>query len=182
MFMTQQGTIRGVATASERRIPLILSVDDDPEISSTIAMRLRDYDVRVKQAFFGIQGFWEAVRETPDLILLDMAMPQGNGQFVLECLKRNQRSAAIPVIVLSGARDPGHRNLAFQLGAVQFMRKPVEFVQLLIEMRRHVDLRESTTKRVHRHIKPFGNGYSRSDIKTRTGIQRIDLGLRESHD
>ncbi len=88
-----------------------------------------------------MQGFWEVIQEAPDLILLDMAMPQGNGQFVLECLKSNRHSASIPVVVLSGLRDPALCSRAMQLGAAKFLRKPIHFDDLLQEIGRFVDLR-----------------------------------------
>lgn len=53
-------------------------------------------------AFHGMQGYWLACAELPDVIIVDMLMPRGNGDYVVECLKRNTQTRNIPVIVLSG--------------------------------------------------------------------------------
>ena len=168
-----------VVPDSYRRIPLILSIDDDPEIPRTIEMRLRDYDVRVKRAFFGMQGFWEVIHEAPDLIVLDMAMPQGNGEFVLECVKNNRHSATIPVIVLSGTRDHGLCTRAFQLGAAQFLQKPVAFAELLHEIRRFVDLRERAPLQEHGGNLAVGGGSPTTSGNEETmRTIRCDIGPR----
>ncbi len=163
-----------------RRIPLILSIDDDPDVCYSIEMRLRDYDIRVKQAYFGMQGFWEVIQEAPDLILLDMAMPQGNGEFVLECLKRNQHTAVIPVIVLTGTRDRDRRSQAYQLGAAEFLHKPIVFPELLDEIRRYVEVREITPTREHDEIPCVEEAAPIAREKSSRPVLRYDIGLRGS--
>src|SRR5882724_7657990 len=76
--------------------PSILCVDDDPDITWTIEMRLKSYDVTVKRAFHGMQGIWEAVRARPDLIIMDLAMPNGDGAYILRCLRGNQETETVP--------------------------------------------------------------------------------------
>jgi CheY-like chemotaxis protein len=127
---------------SPGKIPLILCVDDDPEISRTIELRLRSFDVRVERAFYGTQGLWNAVTKRPNLIIMDLAMPNGDGQSVLECLKRNTRTADIPVIVLTGMRDRTLSKRLFHSGASQYLRKPIPFDDLFHEINRFIDLRE----------------------------------------
>ena len=119
----------------------LLCIDDDPDISRNIELRLGDYRVEVIRAFFGMHGFWEAVTESPDLIIMDLAMPNGDGKFVLESLRTNQKTADVPVIVLTGMRDRRVRNEMFQLGADQFLRKPIRFEELLHEIGRFVTLK-----------------------------------------
>jgi DNA-binding response OmpR family regulator len=121
--------------------PVILCVDDDPEISRTIEVRLRTYDVEVRRAFHGMQGLWESMRKRPDLIIMDLAMPNGDGCHVLRCLRSNKQTATIPVIVLTGMRDPALAARVMNSGADQLVRKPVSFDILLKHMSRHVELR-----------------------------------------
>ena len=121
-------------------VPCILCVDDDPEIPHTIALRLRDYNVSVQRAYHGMQGFWSAVTSKPDLIILDLAMPNGNGNHILETLKRNQQTAAIPVIVLTGMRDKKLPQKLFELGASQYLHKPIHFDDLIHEIARFIRL------------------------------------------
>lgn len=121
--------------------PTILCVDDDPDIAAAIEMRLRPFSVQVECAFCGMQGIWEAVRQRPDLILIDLAMPNGDGHYILKCLKENDETASIPIIVLTGLRDPQLRRKVLHAGAEQYLRKPVRSDDLLHNIGRYVDLR-----------------------------------------
>jgi DNA-binding response OmpR family regulator len=117
-------------------------VDDDPDISRTIELHLGRFNVEVRRAFFGMHGLWEALHAVPDLILLDVSMPQGDGPCVLECLKRNPQLSGIPVIVLTGIRDRHLRRRMYRMGAEQFLCKPIAFENLLHEINRYVNLRD----------------------------------------
>ncbi len=122
------------------RTPRILCIDDDPEICRTLEMRLSDYQAEVLVAYFGTQGFWEAITDHPDLILMDVSMPSGDGRFVLESLRNNQATERIPVIVLTGMRDPDLQSEMLALGADSFLNKPVHFDVLLSEMQSFVEI------------------------------------------
>ena len=125
-----------------KRTPIILCIDDDPDITRTIELRLSSYDVEVMCNFTGMQGYWQAVQHKPDLIITDLGMPQGDGEHLLECLKRNHETIAIPVIVISGQQ--GHRveNQMRRLGADGFFRKPIRFDELIGDIHQYIQLRE----------------------------------------
>jgi CheY-like chemotaxis protein len=85
-----------------------------------------------------VQGLWKPVTEKPDLIILDLAMPGGSGDEILDVLQENEQTAGTPVLVLSGNL---HRSLSRQLekhGAVRCFCKPLPFEELLAEIRRFV--------------------------------------------
>lgn len=124
------------------RTPCILCVDDDPDLHTTIELRMRKYDVHIEQAYFGMQGIVEAAHAAPDLILMDHAMPNGDGEYLLNVVKRNPATSAIPVIVLTGMRDPNLKSRLLQAGAEAFLQKPVPFDELVHHVSRFVDLRE----------------------------------------
>ncbi len=123
-----------------RNLPRILFVDDDPDIQTTFEMKMRPYRVMIDHAYFGTQGIVEALRTKPDLILMDIAMPNGNGEYLLETVKRNPATAQIPVIVFTGMRDPTIRNRILRQGAEGFLQKPALFDDLIHEISRFVDL------------------------------------------
>lgn len=123
------------------RTPRILCVDDDPDYQTTIELRMREYEVDIERAFYGMQGIVEAVQSHPDLILMDLAMPNGDGEYLLDCIRKNSATTTIPVIVLTGMRDPNVKNRVLQGGADVFLHKPVHFDELLHQISRFVDVR-----------------------------------------
>jgi DNA-binding response OmpR family regulator len=122
--------------------PLILCIDDDPGLQSAIEMRLRRYEVEMHHAFYGMQGIWESVHDSPDLILLDVAMPNGDGRYVLRCLRTNQKTALVPIIVLTGMRDPKLIHEFLMAGADKYLRKPISGDALVEQIRRYIPLNE----------------------------------------
>ena len=119
-----------------------LCIDDDPQISETIALRLNQYEVNVLRAFHGMHGFWLAMTNRPDLIITDMKMPQGAGEYVVDCLRHNSDTRDIPVIVLTGQRDPQLESRMRQLGVDEFFTKPVHFEQLREAIVKYIPLKE----------------------------------------
>ncbi len=115
----------------------VLCVDDDPSISEALARVFHCHGIRVLRAFLGIQGLAQAISQKPDVIILDLEMPKGQGTEILECLKRNPQTAGIPVIILTGKSDPGLRKKLKKKGATQFFNKPIPFEELLDEILRH---------------------------------------------
>src|SRR5687767_1275886 len=105
--------------------PTILCIDDDPEVSGAIERRLSKYEVHLIRAFHGMHGYAEAIAHKPDVIVMDLRMPSGDGATILECLRRNQQTAAIPVIVLTGMRDRRLKHRLLNLGADEFLCKPL---------------------------------------------------------
>ncbi len=127
------------AVAQRRRTPKVLCVDDDPNVSEAIARAFSRHGLRVLRAFHGMQGLWLAASEKPDAIVLDLAMPKGSGEEILECLKRNPDTAHIPVVVLTGKHDPGLERHIRRLGADRFLAKPVPADTLLSEISSLID-------------------------------------------
>ncbi|MEX0611803.1 MAG: response regulator [Pirellulales bacterium] len=122
--------------------PTLLCIDDDPQISEGIRLRLRDYQVDVLSAYHGMHGFWLAMTERPDLIITDMRMPQGQGDYVVEALRSNSDTRQIPVIVLTGQRSSDVVQKVRQLDVQAFLMKPVRFDQLRPVIEQHIALRK----------------------------------------
>ncbi len=100
----------------------VLIVDDDTEIRRLLDEEVRDLGYEAIHAADGIQALASVRRERPDLILLDLSLPGGDGYSVLERLQRLPESS-IPVIVFSGSRSPQAEQRALQLGAREYVQK-----------------------------------------------------------
>ncbi|MEO2048632.1 MAG: response regulator [Pirellulales bacterium] len=130
-----------VDSKQQTALPKVLCIDDDPEISRIIQLRLSEFEVEVERAFCGMQGHWLAVTSNPDVIITDLRMPQGEGEYILECLKRNAETFHIPVIVLTGKSGNDLSGQLKSLGAAGFLRKPFHFDELFNELSQYIKLR-----------------------------------------
>lgn len=109
----------------------ILVIDDDLDIRRGLNARLRanGYETLFAQDCIGAMS--AARKEKPDLILLDLGLPGGDGFLVLERLKNNMNLATIPVVVLSARDAARNEQRALDGGAVAFLEKPADNEELL---------------------------------------------------
>jgi len=107
---------------------------------------MRPYDVKIEHAYYGMQGIVEAGKTRPDLIIMDLAMPNGDGEYLLDCIKQNSATAMIPVIVLTGMRNPELKSRVLSSGAEVFLNKPTPFDELLHHISRFVDMHKHTVE------------------------------------
>jgi response regulator RpfG family c-di-GMP phosphodiesterase len=124
------------------RLPMILTIDDDPNVSQALKRRFGRYAVTLLQAHHGTQGIWLATTKRPDLIITDLRMPQGRGQDVVAYLVRDPRTRRIPIIVLTGLFDNELKRRMLHLGVGGYFTKPVSFEDLCQTVRRFIDLRQ----------------------------------------
>jgi DNA-binding response OmpR family regulator len=113
----------------------ILVVDDDPDMRLGLQLRLTANHYDVIFAADGVASIAEARKHMPDLMILDLGLPAGDGFSVLERLKVNESLSAIPVIVLSGRDRVGNWDRAMKAGAKTFLQKPVANDKLLAVIR-----------------------------------------------
>ena len=117
----------------------ILIVDDNATIRKGLSIRLRAHGYEVLCAEDALSATAALVAEKPDLLILDLGLPCGDGFVVMERLHNNDRLAEIPVIVLTGRELAGDRDRALQAGAVAFLQKPVDDGYLLLAVRKALD-------------------------------------------
>jgi DNA-binding response OmpR family regulator len=113
----------------------ILVVDDDPDVRLGLQLRLTANHYDVLLAGDGVASIAEARKHQPDLIILDLGLPAGDGFSVLERLKANDKLSSIPVVVLSGRDRVGNRDRAITAGAKTFLQKPMANDKLLAVIR-----------------------------------------------
>ena len=113
----------------------ILIVDDDADVRMSLHVRLKANDYNVVFAGDGVASIAEARKHMPDLMILDLGLPAGDGFSVLERLKVNEKLSSIPVIVLSGRDRVGNWDRAIKAGAKTFLQKPVANDKLLAVIR-----------------------------------------------
>ena len=109
----------------------ILIVDDDQDLLRGMKIRLRANGYQVVVAVDALSAISVARKERPDLIILDLGLPCGDGFKVMERLSNIMPVAHIPIIILS-ARDPASsEKLSLEAGAEAFFQKPVDNEVLL---------------------------------------------------
>jgi two-component system, OmpR family, alkaline phosphatase synthesis response regulator PhoP len=104
--------------------PTVLSVDDEPDVTALVRFHLSRAGYEVRAAASGREAL-EAIRsQRPDLVLLDLMLPDIDGFGVCEILRRSAATAAIPILILSAWTTPDARLLGLELGALDYVRKP----------------------------------------------------------
>jgi DNA-binding response OmpR family regulator len=109
----------------------ILVIDDDPDVRLSMHVRLKANSYDVILAEDGVASIEATRKHNPDLIVLDLGLPAGDGFSVLERLRTNINMSSIPVIVVSGRDRYPNRTRALEAGAYAFLQKPVDNAQLL---------------------------------------------------
>lgn len=136
---------------SESAGTTILVVEDNPMLLALLRRALEREDYKVLAALSGAEMTRQLHESRPDLIVLDVGLPDMDGRDLLAALKRDSRTLHIPVIVWSG-REPGSdRRIALELGAEDYVEKgppstlvpKIERVLLRISERELVKARES---------------------------------------
>lgn len=102
----------------------VLIADDDPMFARVLAMRCRFLGLEVRTCPDAMFALTLIHKEPPDLVILDIAMPAGNGLAVCEMMASDQRLSGIPVIIVTGNSDEETRYRCQQLHAEYFQKSP----------------------------------------------------------
>ncbi len=122
---------------------LILIVDDMPTNLEVISEALNDAGYEVSIATSGERALLQVERRCPDLILLDVMMPNMDGFETCVRLKANPKSAEIPVIFMTALADVDHKMRGFELGAVDYITKPFQEQEVLARIKTHLRLKRT---------------------------------------
>ena len=121
----------------------ILIVDDERDIVKALMIRLQSNGYDVIAAFDGAQGLFMANKEIPDLVILDIRMPAGDGFSVGGILRQSDRTHRIPIIFLTGSPETNAEERAMGLGARFYIKKPYDPEELLDAVKRALETKPS---------------------------------------
>lgn len=114
----------------------ILVVDDEPNVLRLVAARLCAHNYNVITASEGISALQKAREEKPDLILLDIRMPAGDGTKVFENLMNAGQVTDIPVIFMTANPSDDIRQKVTEMGAKDFIAKPFDASELIVKVKK----------------------------------------------
>lgn len=134
-------------TGSARKHHRVLIIDDSPEILALVEEILTLAGVHTLTAIDGTGGVSSAREHLPDLILCDVKMPLKDGYETLKELRRDEATATIPFIFLSGSTDRGTMRRGMELGADDFLSKPVTPKELMAAVTARIE-KQAEMKRV----------------------------------
>ncbi len=121
----------------------ILIVEDNPSNIQVLGAILKKDNYDVSISMNGLEALEYLVTEKPDLILLDIMMPQMNGYEVCKILKKDKALKNIPVIFITAKSDTESIVEGFRVGAVDYVTKPFNSEELLARVRTHIELYKS---------------------------------------
>jgi CheY-like chemotaxis protein len=115
---------------------LVMMVDDEPLAIEVIRVHLEDAGYsRFVCTSNSLEAVDLVVRERPDVLLLDLMMPGIGGLDILARMETNNLLKDVPTIVLTASRDRGDKLKALQLGATEFLMKPIDPAELVLRLR-----------------------------------------------
>lgn len=117
------------------RVPLIAVVDDDPDILELVSVHVKKAGMKVR-TFPDAQPFYRFLQQdTPDLVILDLMLPDADGLEVCKSLRREERFRAVPVIMLTARADELDRVLGLEIGADDYITKPFSPKELVARVK-----------------------------------------------
>jgi two-component system KDP operon response regulator KdpE len=142
--------------------PVVVVIEDEPQIRRVLRPTLTGQGYRVVEAASGEEGVLQAASRQPDIVILDLGLPDMDG---LEVIRRLREWTAIPIIVLSARGQESDKIAALDAGADDYVAKPFAVGELLARMR--VALRHASR-----------SARDPSDAIFTAGNLRVDLGRR----
>ncbi|NQT19526.1 MAG: response regulator, partial [Planctomycetes bacterium] len=120
---------------TERR--RVLVVDDNRDTTDLLCQSLEEHGYTAIPAYDGVEAMRKARNDVFDCVLLDIMMPEHSGLQVCHELKRQEATKHLPIVILSAKRDPKDISYARQMGASEYLTKPVKLRKLLEALEKH---------------------------------------------
>ncbi|UYO93344.1 DNA-binding response regulator [Pollutimonas sp. M17] len=148
----------------------ILLIDDNPDQLRLLIEVLGNKHYRLTVAMGGAQGYTRAVGNKPDLILLDVRMPNPDGFVVARMLKANPITARVPILFLSAHQGLEERLTGLRLGAVDYIIKPFQPEEVLERVRIHLEIARDLALGLERPTPVAGNSVPRIDMDAQPNV------------
>jgi diguanylate cyclase (GGDEF)-like protein len=130
--------------------PCVLAIDDSTDVLALLGVRLKPEGIHLETATSYDEGLAKAMNLQPDLILLDVDMPEHSGLDLCRRLKAEGATAAIPVIFLTGSSDVETKVHGFDLGAVDYVTKPFHPAELRARVRAALRMKRAQDLLTHK--------------------------------
>lgn len=148
---------------------LILVIDDDADMHALVESALRPAGHNVVGARTALRGLELAVSGNPDVILLDLNMPEMNGFTALHRLKQDEKTAPTPVLVMTAVREREAILRAMKLGAADYIAKPFHSETLAQKVADAVHVSENKT---YRHSVEVNRSFNQTTVALRNALGR----------
>lgn len=125
---------KGVSMTERRRV---LVVDDNRDTTDLLCQSLEEHGYTAIPAYNGVEAIQKARNDVLDCVLLDIMMPEYSGLKVCYELKRQDATKHLPIVILSAKKDPKDISYAKQMGADDYLTKPVKLRKLLESLEKH---------------------------------------------
>ena len=109
----------------------ILIVEDHPDVRRVLTLSLRHLDYEILEANTEGSGIALTLSENPDLVLVDLSLPDVSGLEIAKAIKQNPRTAEIPLVALSGHSEPEIAAKALEAGMTAYLIKPIDTARLV---------------------------------------------------
>ena len=138
----------------------ILVVDDNEQNLELLVAYLEDLGCEIRTALDGPEALEEVARKRPDLILLDVMMPKMSGFQVCQRLKRSPATSTIPILIVTALNEVSDVERAVEIGADDFLTKPVNRMELLTRVRSlvRVSLLQQRLQQTLDELRKLGGG------------------------
>jgi putative two-component system response regulator len=154
---------------------LVLVVEDDPDVRALATTLLERDGYRVIAVADGLSGYLAVAEHAPDLVLLDVGLPKLDGYEVTRWLRRDPRTATLPILLVTGRTDPADVVMGLDAGADDFVRKPYDRGELMARIRSALRLRKALVgmEAAHAVVTALANAVEAKDAPTEHHCQRL---------